>query len=657
MGDNKWFRTSFVYFILAIALVLLFFTFLGGNRENPNTIPISKVLKDAAARPSPIKEIILTNDSDVVTIKYQQEGDKVSRRESATTDFTTQLRNAGYDFSTGTVDVKINESSQFGGLLNVLTFLLPTLLFVGVLVFMMRQAQGSNNQALNFGKSRARMFMGNKPTVTFNDVAGVEESKQELAEVVEFLKYPDKFAALGARIPKGVLLIGPPGTGKTLLSKAVAGEAGVPFFSISGSEFVEMFVGVGASRVRDLFEQAKRNSPCIIFIDEIDAVGRQRGAGLGGSHDEREQTLNQILVEMDGFDSNTNVIVIAATNRPDVLDPALLRPGRFDRQVILDRPDIRGRIAVLEVHSKGKPLEKEVSLETLAKQTPGFSGADLENLVNEAAILAARRNRKTISMSELEEAVDRVIAGPERKSRLITDKEKTITAYHEVGHALVARMLANVDPVHKISIIPRGMAGGYTRVLPSEDRFLGTKSQFEDQIAWGLGGRAAEEVIFNEISSGASNDIEKATEIARRMVTQYGMSRKLGPMSFGTKEEMVFLGREISEQRNYSDEVAYEIDKEVRAIIDVGYARAKKILSDNRNKLIQIAELLITSETLEGQDFEKLFDIERPQPKPFNRPNFERVSSERDQEAATRLQDQNAPNNNNGGFWPAAGSA
>jgi cell division protease FtsH len=656
-GDNKWFRTSFVYFILAIALVLLFFTFLGGNRENPNTIPISKVLKDAAARPSPIKEIVLTNDSDVVHIKYQQEGDKVSRRESATTDFTTQLRNAGYDFSTGTVDVKINESSQFGGVLNILTFLLPTLLFVGVLVFMMRQAQGSNNQALNFGKSRARMFMGNKPTVTFNDVAGVEESKQELAEVVEFLKYPDKFAALGARIPKGVLLIGPPGTGKTLLSKAVAGEAGVPFFSISGSEFVEMFVGVGASRVRDLFDQAKRNSPCIIFIDEIDAVGRQRGAGLGGSHDEREQTLNQILVEMDGFDSNTNVIVIAATNRPDVLDPALLRPGRFDRQVILDRPDIRGRIAVLEVHAKGKPLEKEVSLETLAKQTPGFSGADLENLVNEAAILAARRNRKTISMKELEEAIDRVIAGPERKSRLITDKEKTITAYHEVGHALVARMLANVDPVHKISIIPRGMAGGYTRVLPSEDRFLGTKSQFEDQIAWGLGGRAAEEVIFSEISSGASNDIEKATEIARRMVTQYGMSRKLGPMSFGTKEEMVFLGREISEQRNYSDEVAYEIDKEVRAIIDTGYARAKKILSDNRNKLIEISELLISRETLEGEDFEKLFDIERPQPKPFVRPNFDRTG-ERDQEAATRLRDQNAPGApGNGGFWPATGPA
>ncbi len=661
MGDKKWLRSSFVYLIIMMAVLLLFFTILGGSRNDPaNTIPISRVLREAAATPSPIKEILLSNDSDVVHVKYTDNSDKLSRRESATTDFTSQLRNAGYDFSKGTVELKVNEASQFGGFLNILTFLLPTLLFIGVLVFMMRQAQGSNNQAMSFGKSRARMFMGNKPSVTFNDVAGVEESKQELAEVVEFLKYPDKFAALGARIPKGVLLIGPPGTGKTLLSKAVAGEAGVPFFSISGSEFVEMFVGVGASRVRDLFDQAKRNSPCIIFIDEIDAVGRQRGAGLGGSHDEREQTLNQILVEMDGFDSNTNVIVIAATNRPDVLDPALLRPGRFDRQVILDRPDIRGRMAVLEVHSKGKPLEKEVSLETLAKQTPGFSGADLENLVNEAAILAARRNRKTISMSELEEAIDRVIAGPERKSRLITEKEKTITAYHEVGHALVARMLANVDPVHKISIIPRGMAGGYTRVLPSEDRFLGTKSQFEDQIAWGLGGRAAEEVVFNEISSGASNDIEKATEMARQMVTRYGMSKKLGPIAFGKSEEMVFMGREISEQRNYSDEVAYEIDKEVRAFIDLGYNRARKILTDNRDKLIEIAELLITKETLEGEEFEKLFDIERPQPKPFIRPSMPPRSSageqpvEREQEAATRLRDQNAPG---GGFRPITGPA
>jgi cell division protease FtsH len=539
--------------------------------------------------------------------------------------------------------------------------LLPAMLFIGVLVFMMRQSQGGNSQALSFGKSRARKFVGDKTSVTFNDVAGVEESKQELAEVVEFLKYPDKFAALGARIPRGVLLIGPPGTGKTLLSKAVAGEAGVPFFSISGSEFVEMFVGVGASRVRDLFSQAKQSAPCIIFIDEIDAVGRQRGSGLGGGHDEREQTLNQILVEMDGFDSSTNIIIIAATNRPDVLDPALLRPGRFDRQVILDRPDIRGRIAVLEVHSKGKPLEKDVSLEILAKQTPGFSGADLANMINEAAILAARRNRKTISMSEMEEAIMRVVAGPERKSRLITEKVKMITAYHEVGHALVARMLPNVDPVHKITIIPRGMAGGLTMVLPGEDRGLGTKSQFEDQIAWGLGGRAAEETIFGEISSGASDDIEKATNIARQMVTRYGMSKKLGPIAFGKAEEMVFLGREISEQRNYSDEVAYEIDKEVRALIDNGYFRAKKILTDNRDKLIEIAELLIQKETLEGDEFERLFDVERPQPRPFVRPGLPvRVpgseAAERDSEAATRLREpgKNPPS---GGFWPAAGPA
>jgi cell division protease FtsH len=663
MGENKWLRNSFVYLIILIAVLLLFFTIVGGNRGDANgTIPISKVLRDAAAVPSQVKEITLTNDSEVVNVTYNDNSKKISRRESATTDFTTQLRNAGYDFSRGTVDIKVNESSQFGGFLNILTFLLPTLLFIGVLVFMMRKAQGSNNQALSFGKSRARMFMGNKPTVTFNDVAGVEESKQELAEVVEFLKYPDKFAALGARIPKGVLLIGPPGTGKTLLSKAVAGEAGVPFFSISGSEFVEMFVGVGASRVRDLFEQAKRNSPCIIFIDEIDTVGRQRGAGLGGSHDEREQTLNQILVEMDGFDSNTNVIVIAATNRPDVLDPALLRPGRFDRQVILDRPDIRGRIAVLEVHAKGKPLEKEVSLEVLAKQTPGFSGADLENMVNEAAILAARRNRKTISMSEMEEAIMRVVAGPERKSRLISEKEKMITAYHEVGHALVARMLPNVDPVHKITIIPRGMAGGLTMVLPGEDRGLGTKSQFEDQIAWGLGGRAAEDTIFGEISSGASDDIQKATNIARQMVTRYGMSKKLGPIAFGKQEEMVFLGREISEQRNYSDEVAYEIDKEVRALIDSGYARAKKILTDNRDKLIEISELLIQKETLEGDEFERLFDVERPQPRPFIRPSLPvrapgTENSERDSEAASRLQQPGKNPPSSGGFWPAAGPA
>src|SRR5690349_14782115 len=413
----------------------------------------------------------------------------------------------------------------------VLTGLLPLLIIGGFIYFMMRQAQGTNNQALSFGKSRARMFLGNKQVVTFNDVAGVDEAKTELQEVVEFLKFPEKFNTLGARIPRGVLLVGPPGTGKTLLARAVAGEAGVPFFSISGSEFVEMFVGVGASRVRDLFDQAKRNSPCIVFVDEIDAVGRQRGAGLGGSHDEREQTLNQILVEMDGFDTNTNVIVVAATNRPDVLDPALLRPGRFDRLVVLDRPDIRGRRAVLDVHARGTPLERAVSLDTLAKQTPGFSGADLMNLLNEAAILAARRNKKSVFMTEMEEAIDRVVAGPERKSRIISEKEKAITAYHEVGHALVARSLPNCDPVHKLSIVARGMMGGYTRFLPVEDRYLWTKSQFEDNLASLLGGHSAEVIIFGESTTGPSNDIERATQIARRMCTEYGMSSKLGPIA------------------------------------------------------------------------------------------------------------------------------
>jgi cell division protease FtsH len=450
--------------------------------------------------------------------------------------------------------------------------------------------------------------------VTFSDVAGVEEAKEELAEVVEFLKYPDQFASLGARIPRGVLLVGPPGTGKTLLSRAVAGEAGVPFFSISGSEFVEMFVGVGASRVRDLFDQAKRNAPCIVFIDEIDAVGRQRGAGLGGSHDEREQTLNQILVEMDGFDSTTNVIIIAATNRPDVLDPALLRPGRFDRQVVLDRPDIAGRRSILEVHSRGKPLESEVDLGVLARQTPGFSGADLANLVNEAAILAARRNKKTIGNRELTEAIDRVIAGPERKSRVISERERLMTAYHEAGHALVARMLPYADPVHKVSIVARGMMGGYTRVLPEEDRFFWTKKQFEDQLAVFMGGHVAEELIFQEISTGAANDIERMTNLARRMVTEYGMSKRLGPLAFGRKEELVFLGREISEQRNYSDEVAFEIDKEIRELIDDAYSRAKAVLTENADKLEAIAMLLMENETIDGPDMEALFDAPRPRP-------------------------------------------
>jgi len=491
---------------------------------------------------------------------------------------------------------------------NILMTMLPLVLFIGVIWFIFSRARGAGNQAMSFGKSKARLFPSTNPSVTFSDVAGVEEAKMELQEVVEFLKSPEKFAALGARIPRGVLLVGPPGTGKTLLSRAVAGEAGVPFFSMSGSEFVEMFVGVGASRVRDLFEQAKRNSPCIIFIDEIDAVGRHRGAGMGGGHDEREQTLNQILVEMDGFDTSNNVIVIAATNRPDILDPALLRPGRFDRQVMIDRPDIKGRKEILEVHAKGMPFDDTANLETVAKLTPGFSGADLANLVNEAAILAARRDKKQIGLLELEESVDRVSVGPERKSRIISPKEKDITAYHEAGHALVARVLPNADPVHKVSIIARGMTGGYTRLLPTEDRYLWTRSQFNDTLATLLGGHCAEEIIFNEVSTGPESDIQQATKIARKMVTEYGMSKTLGPRSFGQKQEMIFLGREISEQKDYGDKIADEIDEEVHQLILQAYSTATKILTEKKGKLIQLAEALIVKETLEGKELEELFD-------------------------------------------------
>ena len=489
----------------------------------------------------------------------------------------------------------------------LLTAVLPLLIIGGFIFFMMRQAQGTNNQALSFGKSRARMFLGNKTVVTFADVAGVDEAKTELQEVVEFLKFPEKFNSLGARIPRGVLLVGPPGTGKTLMARAVAGEAGVPFFSISGSEFVEMFVGVGASRVRDLFDQAKRNSPCIVFVDEIDAVGRQRGAGLGGSHDEREQTLNQILVEMDGFDTNTNVIVVAATNRPDVLDPALLRPGRFDRQVILDRPDMKGRVEILNVHTKGKPLDKGVDVDGVARQSPGFSGADLANLVNEAAILSARRNKKVIGMSEFQEALERIVAGPERKSRVISDAEKAIIAYHEGGHAVVQRILPKCDPVSKVTIISRGMALGYTMALPQEDRYLQSKTEFEDKIAGLLGGNVAERLIFGDTTTGASNDIEKATDLARRMVTEFGMSDKLGPLSFGKRDELVFLGREIGEQRNYSDEIAKQIDEEVRAIIDKAYERATEVLTTHRDRLVALAEKLVAEETVDAEGFETLF--------------------------------------------------
>ena len=485
--------------------------------------------------------------------------------------------------------------------LGILTWIVPLILVSAFFLIIFRQAQSTGSQAISFGKSRARMFSGENPTVTFDDVAGVEEAKQELAEVVEFLKEPQKFIALGARIPKGVILMGSPGTGKTLMAKAVSGEAGVPFFSISGSEFVEMFVGVGASRVRDLFDQAKRHSPCIVFIDEIDAVGRHRGAGLGGSHDEREQTLNQILVEMDGFDTDTNVIVIAATNRPDILDPALLRPGRFDRRVVLDHPDMKGREKIIEVHARGKPLGSDVDLAALARMTPGFVGADIESMVNEAAILAARRNKKTIDTAEFQEAIERVMAGPERRSRIISDEEKQVIAYHEAGHALAASKMPGADKVRKVSIIPRGLTGGYTITLPEEDRYLTNRAKFHADLVTMLGGRASEEAVFQRVTTGASNDLERATTLARRMVVEYGMSDELGPMTFGEREELVFLGRTISDHRNYSESVARKIDAEVRRIIGEAYKRALEVMTQYRETLECMAQQLIQKETL-GED-------------------------------------------------------
>src|SRR5215204_1337105 len=581
MGDLRRVRSSLVWLVLIVAVVALWFIVVN-NDNSAQTKPFGEVVTEIKA--GEVLRLTQTQNSDTVRVDYIDEDQRQAKTilppESNLVDVLDS-----YGVDPNSVEINVKAASRWGGWLSALGFLLPTLFLIGIFVFMMRQAQGSNNQAMSFGKSRARLFTGNKPTVTFADVAGVDEAKEELVEVVEFLKYPDKFQALGARIPRGVLLVGPPGTGKTLLSRAVAGEAGVPFFSISGSEFVEMFVGVGASRVRDLFDQAKKNAPCIVFVDEIDAVGRQRGAGLGGSHDEREQTLNQILVEMDGFDSNTNVIVIAATNRPDVLDPALLRPGRFDRQVVLDRPDMKGRTEILRVHTKGKPLDKGVDVEGVAKQSPGFSGADLANLVNEAAILSARRNKKVIGMSEFQEALERIIAGPERKSRIISDAEKAIIAYHEGGHAVVQRILPKCDPVAKVTIISRGMALGYTMALPTEDRYLQSKTEFEDKIAGLLGGTASERLVFGDTTTGASNDIEKATDLARRMVTEFGMSDKLGPLSFGKRDELVFLGREIGEQRNYSDEIAKQIDEEVRAIIDGAYARAMDVLVKHKDKL------------------------------------------------------------------------
>lgn len=488
----------------------------------------------------------------------------------------------------------------------ILSSLLPMLLIVGIWFMLMQQSQGGGGRVMNFGKSRARRYDEDNIKITFKDVAGADEAKQELEEVVEFLKHPKKYNDLGAKIPKGVLLYGPPGTGKTLLAKAVAGEAGVPFFSISGSDFVEMFVGVGASRVRDLFEQAKKSAPCIVFIDEIDAVGRQRGAGLGGGHDEREQTLNQLLVEMDGFGANEGIIMIAATNRPDILDPALLRPGRFDRQIVVDRPDIKGRQEILKVHVKGKPISPEVELGVIARRTPGFTGADLSNLVNEAALMAARKNKNKIDMPEMEEAAERVIMGPERRSRVISDKEKRLTAYHEGGHTLVGMLLDNTDPVHKVTIIPRGRAGGYTLSLPKEDRYYATRSEMLDELKVLLGGRVAEALVLKEISSGASNDLQRATSLARQMICEYGMSPELGPMTFGHRQDQVFLGRDIGRDKDYSEEVAAKIDREIRKFIDEAYQKTESLLNENMDKLHLIADALIERETLEGEEIDQL---------------------------------------------------
>ena len=596
-------RKTLIYLLITVAIVAIVVNLLSSAVGSDQEIGINDVVAMTAR--GNVDTIEVKGDS--LTILTTSGETLTSRKESGSS-IVEILQRGGVDLATSNVEIIPRGQSGLSSILSVLFNFLPLIFFGAVLLFMMRSAQGNSNQTFSFGRSRARMFMGNSPQVSFSDVAGVEEAKEELEEVVEFLKFPERFLALGAKIPKGVLLVGPPGTGKTLMARAVAGEAGVPFFNISGSEFVEMFVGVGASRVRDLFEQAKRNAPCIVFVDEIDAVGRHRGAGLGGGHDEREQTLNQILVEMDGFDTGTNVIVIAATNRPDILDPALLRPGRFDRRVILDNPDLRGRKEILKVHSNGKPLDEDVDLERVARQTVGFSGADLANLVNEAAILAARRTKKVIGSDEFSESIERVTAGPERRSRLISQHEKEITAYHEAGHALVAHVLPDADPVAKVTIVARGQAGGYTKTVPEEDRNLVTNNQLEARLAMAMGGRAAEELVFGEITTGASNDLEQATNIARTMVTRFGMSKKLGPRTFGRREELVFLGREISEQRDYSDSVAEQIDDEVHTLIGGAYDTAMRILKEYKPNLDRVSRYLLENETIEGEDFADIFD-------------------------------------------------
>ena len=607
--DASKLRSGFVYLLIMVAIVAILWSY------RSQTPPLEELaISDLAAevKAGTVKEIKVDDNGRKLTVEFM-DGDTILSQKEHSTMLEEVLATYGVEPShLEKVKIQIEQPSDWTNIVAMLSWILPALLFAGIFFFMLRQAQGSNNQALSFGKSRARMLTGDQPKITFEDVAGLVEAKEELYEVVEFLKEPEKFISLGARIPKGVLLVGAPGTGKTLMAKAVSGEAGVPFFSISGSEFVEMFVGVGASRVRDLFGQAKRHSPCIVFVDEIDAVGRQRGAGLGGSHDEREQTLNQILVEMDGFDTDTNVIVVAATNRPDILDPALLRPGRFDRRVVLDRPDLRGREAILKIHVRGKPLAADIDLTELARMTPGFVGADIESTINEAAILAARRGKKSIGMSEVFEAIERVIAGPQRKSRLLSPDEKEIVAYHEAGHAVVAHMLPNCNPVTKVTIIPRGMGLGYTMAVPEEDHYLQHQAKLKDEMAYFMGGRTAEELVFGDITTGASDDLEKATKMARNMVTRYGMSGKLGPLVYGKKDELIFLGREIGEQRDYSEAVAEEIDAEVRRLVNEAHDKAREVLTRHRDKLDLVARQLIKVETLETKDYNTLMTTGRP---------------------------------------------
>lgn len=590
---NKFFKNVLFYLLIIIVMIWMF-DFYGEKNAKPSEISYSSFLQHV--QQDEIKQVTIVDNVISGKLKDGKDFSTVAPNDSKLVE----------KLESKNVDIKAELPPQPPWWMSILSSLLPMLIIVGLWFMFMNQGGAGGGKVMNFGKSRARRYDEEKLQVKFKDVAGVEEAKQELEEVVEFLKHPQKYNELGAKIPKGVLLYGPPGTGKTLLAKAVAGEAGVPFFSISGSDFVEMFVGVGASRVRDLFDQAKKNSPCIVFIDEIDAVGRQRGAGLGGGHDEREQTLNQMLVEMDGFSANEGIIMIAATNRPDILDPALLRPGRFDRQIVVDRPDIKGRTAILGVHIKGKPIGDDVNLDVIAQRTPGFTGADLSNLVNEAALLTARKDKKVINMPEMEEAAERVIMGPERKSRVISDKEKRLTAYHEGGHTIVGMLLEHTDPVHKVTIIPRGRAGGYTLSLPKEDKYYATRSEMLDELKVLLGGRVAEAIVLKEISSGASNDLQRATQLARQMICEYGMSDNIGPVTFGHRQDQVFLGRDIARDKDYSEEVAAEIDKEVRSFMEDAYAATEQLLSENIDKLHVIAEALMEKETLDEEEINQL---------------------------------------------------